>query len=93
MIGDNRSWLSDMIEKSFSFRSGQSKLHPNRVAGKWPCVSMDDQHRDRFLREMAGIDPAPKIYHVKKELNGELEVIDENGRCFYVPINSFSWQK
>lgn len=80
-MNNGKSWLQEMIDRSFN---AQEDVREPK-SGKKP-VSQNDQHRERFLMEMSGIEPSVRV---KADLGNELEVVDGNGRCFYVDTGNF----
>lgn len=81
---DKGSFVDEMISRSFqSFSTDKRPMTPASVHRKQK--QGPSQFKERFLKELAGIDP-PSV-QVKAELKGELEVVDAKGRCFYVPTD------
>lgn len=81
------SWIDEAINRSFlSFAFPPIKPTEEAIS---PGPPPDCQFRERFLRDLAGIDH-PQI-QVKADLGKEMEVIDGGGNCFYVPADRL-WQ-
>ncbi len=81
MNGDS-SWLQEMIDRSFN----AEEKGASRPKSKTTRVLSQDQHRERFLMEMSGVEPPVKV---KAELGNELEVVDGRGHCFYIDTGDF----
>jgi len=83
------SFIDEMIDRSFkTFQSPKPKAPVTH--GPPQRKTTISQNEERFLRELAGIDPVP--LQVKADLGKELEVIDGEGKCFYILSDSF-WEK
>lgn len=82
------SWLDEAINRSFcsySFPLPPEKRPPKPPGTKTGSIC---QQQEKFLKELAGTDiirpPKGKLRTKQEFDDGSMEVIDDDGNCFYI---------